>query len=877
MERPIFPFLWMRGEEEPILRREIEKIAACGIRAICVEARPHDDFCGPGWWHDMDIVLDEAKKRDMRIWILDDKHFPTGYANGLIESKYPERKKQYLACTVADVFGSACERSLNVQRMLKPSIGFWEIGNPVDYAERANNRLLALTALRFEEDGRFHEDAIDLTDCVDTEGFARFTLPEGAWRVHALYLTRTDGGNPAYINMLDAASAHTQIEGVYEAHFARYGRDFGKTIAGFFSDEPQFGNISDQVFDTKLGRPKMPLPWSEEMASLLRERHGDELNARLPFLFAESADREQGPQIRYDYMDCATRLYAKNFSRPIGDWCRAHGVEYIGHVVEDNGVHSRLGLGAGHWFRAMEGQDMAGIDMIGSQYCFGAPAQTRKGMTEVDGEFFHYALGKLGASGGHLDPKKQGRTMCELFGAYGWGFGVRDMKHLLDHLLCCGVNRLVPHAFSMAEYPDYDCPPHFYARGRNPEFPYFAKLMRYADGMCKTLSGGQHAASVAVLYDGELDWSGEHLPMQKLTRVLTEHQIEFDIVCLDMLRDLPAWQGSVSGGCLTINGISFGALLVPWAENIPGCLLAFAGEHPEFPVLFCGGRPARVLRDGSGETEAVPLETLPVCALSRLPERLDAMGLRPMRTSPEFASLRVYHYRKNGKALFLVMNESASERFAGELRLPAEEPLVWADPLRGYRSVLRTRPDADGVWAELELFPGECCLLTEEDGEGLPPWRGLSEHLADCGERIDLSRDWRLSLAPAADPPVFGAEERVETLRPVSDEHPSFSGLMRYEKTVTLPEKPEEAWFTAQQVFDVLRLTVNGEEAGVCLTPPWALQIAQHLRPGENTITVEVASTPARDQLNIPQPPFDFFHEALEPTGMFGSVALQYR
>ena len=109
MEGPIFPFLWMRGEDESLLRREIEKIATCGIRAICVEARPHDDFCGRGWWHDMDIVLEEAKKRDLRIWILDDKHFPTGYANGLIETKYPERRKQYLACTVADVFGASCE------------------------------------------------------------------------------------------------------------------------------------------------------------------------------------------------------------------------------------------------------------------------------------------------------------------------------------------------------------------------------------------------------------------------------------------------------------------------------------------------------------------------------------------------------------------------------------------------------------------------------------------------------------------------------------------------------------------------------------------------------------------------------------------------
>lgn len=92
MNNYIFPFLWMRGEPEEVIREEIGKIAACGIRAVCVEARPHKDFCGPGWWHDMDIVLDEARRRDMKIWILDDKHFPTGYANGLIE-QHPERKK----------------------------------------------------------------------------------------------------------------------------------------------------------------------------------------------------------------------------------------------------------------------------------------------------------------------------------------------------------------------------------------------------------------------------------------------------------------------------------------------------------------------------------------------------------------------------------------------------------------------------------------------------------------------------------------------------------------------------------------------------------------------------------------------------------------
>ncbi|MCF0128978.1 MAG: hypothetical protein HUJ70_10415, partial [Pseudobutyrivibrio sp.] len=62
----ILPFLWMRGEDEATLRREMEKISECGIGAVCLEARPHKEFCKEGWWHDVDIIIEEAKKRDHR-------------------------------------------------------------------------------------------------------------------------------------------------------------------------------------------------------------------------------------------------------------------------------------------------------------------------------------------------------------------------------------------------------------------------------------------------------------------------------------------------------------------------------------------------------------------------------------------------------------------------------------------------------------------------------------------------------------------------------------------------------------------------------------------------------------------------------------------
>ena len=57
----VAPFLWLHGEEE-VLRTEVRRIHDCGIRALCVEARPHREFNGLGWFRDLAILVDEGKK-----------------------------------------------------------------------------------------------------------------------------------------------------------------------------------------------------------------------------------------------------------------------------------------------------------------------------------------------------------------------------------------------------------------------------------------------------------------------------------------------------------------------------------------------------------------------------------------------------------------------------------------------------------------------------------------------------------------------------------------------------------------------------------------------------------------------------------------------
>lgn len=45
-ENHLMPFFWQHGEDEETLREYMKVIDECGCKAVCVESRPHPDFCG---------------------------------------------------------------------------------------------------------------------------------------------------------------------------------------------------------------------------------------------------------------------------------------------------------------------------------------------------------------------------------------------------------------------------------------------------------------------------------------------------------------------------------------------------------------------------------------------------------------------------------------------------------------------------------------------------------------------------------------------------------------------------------------------------------------------------------------------------------------
>ena len=871
MNNYIFPFLWMRDQDETVLRNEIAKIDECGIKAVCLESRPHPDFGGPGWWHDFDIVLDEAKKRNMKIWILDDAHFPTGQANGSIPQKHPELARKYIMMQHTDCTGPVVQASLDVNLFMTKAFTWMDFGKPVNRPLIDRQELLSVMAYPVVDGDILGNEAIDLTAQVSENGWLTADIPAGTWRICVSFVTYDFGARNDYINYIDEKSVRVLLDAIYEPHYEHYKKEFGKTIAGFFSDEPGFYNVDDFDMDDAIGRKKMALPWSDELYAVMEKESDPQWKQKLPLLWMPSENGTVSSAARKEYMDHVSELYAKNFSRQLGKWCEEHQVEYIGHVIEDNSEHCRLGCGAGHYFRAMDGQHMAGIDTIGGQILPGNPYASRHGVAYVaDGHFNHFGLAKLGASAAQLDPKKKGRLMCEAFGAYGWNFGVRSMKWLVDYLLVQGVNHFVPHAFSMAEYPDCDCPPHFYARGNNPEFPYFAELMKYTNRMCRLFNNGKNVPVAGVLYPAEHDWMDDCMQIQTPGQVLQENQIDYELIPIDVLTDPDTYGTSVKDGMLVINDRKMQILLIPETKYLDERLADYLENASAngLKAAYINSVPESVVGKTGEADKKVP--ELQVLTLENLADMLKEQKMYDILVEKEERNLLYYHYRDREDIYFL-FNTSLSETVQTDILIPEHTELIRWDAWKNEYFAVEQSTGAEGVKISLKLLPYESVILmTNHDGRRVESVESFSEQ----SEKIDISSGWTLQKVRSAEYPDFSEAVKQEILAPVSASDPGFSGIMRYENMINLSADGRKVIFAPEYIYEVAEVFVNGKSAGKRITPSYEWDITEFCVRGENQIVVEVANTPTRDTLKNPGI-FGPSREILEPSGMFGNIVIK--
>ena len=832
----ILPFFWQHGEDETTLRKMMAAIDGAHCRAVCVESRPHPDFCGPQWWADMDVILDEARNRGMRVWILDDSHFPTGYANGAVKTAPDALCRQSILgnTRVLDEAAGPVALDLRAEGLMDPPQP--DLRDPMQaFAARmpaarsfdpATDRLLTVQAVA--ADG----GVTDLLPFVQGTALC-WDKPAGAYTLQVVTASRNAGYHRDYINMTDPASVRLLLDAVYEPHWAHYAADFGKTIAGFFSDEPELGNGLLYQKGNTLGCGQ-DLPWSAPLEAALAESCGPGWAAALPRLFAQD-ESDATARIHTAYMDCLTKLVRQNFSGQIAAWCHAHGVAYIGHVIEDDGQHCRTGASLGHYFRGLQGQDMAGIDDIGGQVLpQGEDEPKTDNMRRPrNGTFYHYGLATLAESAAAIEPAKGGRAMCEIFGNYGWAEGVRLEKYLADHFLVRGVNYFVPHAFSGKAFPDPDCPPHFYAHGHNPQYRHFGQLMAYMDRVATLTSAGPHEAPVAVLYHGEAEWCDPAaMPFEQVVRPLYDDQIACRTLPADVFGEPERYKTEL-GNPLVVNGQPYRAFVVPGAKRIPAAAAAALAELAQkgLPVLFAGRRPD-ALCEGGPLPEA--LAACPVADPAALPAALRAAGVAAPVLEPKNDRLRLLTVQGDS-TLVLAVNEGTAP-CTGTLTLPGlAGPCYWYDPWANRCEPADAADTPGGLRVGIEILPLHPRVLVL--GEA-PAGAALYKAPA-AGAEIALS-GWTRALCEGAEYPHFGPAKPVTLPDALAAEQPAFSGFVRYETRFTL-DAPAALRLEIADAAEGVEVFLNGESAGIQIAPPFGYDLAG--QAGANTLVIEVATT----------------------------------
>ena len=830
----LLPFFWMKDLGPDKLRQRVAEVADSGCRAFCVESRTHDDFVGEHWWRDMDILLDEAEKRGMQVWVLDDKHFPTGYANGLVPKKYPERRKWQLIEHHIDVYGP----------MKGATLMFWD--------RYADDELLAVYAYKRTESGEgITSEWIDLTENAKHDRL-RFDVPEGIWRVFFFYKTRKGTNQTEYIHLIDEESVSTLIEAVYEPHYEHYARYFGKTLMGFFSDEPSLGNTycygdgtSADIYSRTLGLPNLALPWTDALYADMKEALGDDATPLLAALWHPMEGKEH--LARYTYMDILTRHWRKAFSQQLGNWCKDHGVEYIGHIIEDCNAHARLDTSAGHYFRALDGQHMAGIDVVLHQILPGfsdcTHAYSCPGVS--DPEFFEYMLAKLAASHSHIQPTMKGRAMCEIFGAYGWAEGAPMMKYLMDHMLLRGINHFVPHAFTSI-FPDPDCPPHFGVSGMDPQFAGFTKLMNYANKVSHLLCGAEHKADVAILYHAEAEWcGGRYMFTHKPAKALYDNQIDYDILPFDALANARG-----ENARLALENETYGALIVPGASYLPeeGLKQLERLSTEGVPVWFVDERPENANVFG----RVIPFENLVG----------SASAFASVRLEKPYPALHFYRAEREDMHVYMIMNESAVNTFDGEIVLPDSGEALKLDLLLDRMH----RISAENGKVHLTLAPEQSTILVF--GDDLPD---APQEKAE-NSRTALDCEWDISLLAAGDKdgykPLCATKELFDIME--DESRFDFSGWMRYTARFQL-ENIDAVSLALGEVGQTAQVRLNGKELGIRIAEPYIFDIKGLLTKGENEIEIIVANTLAG---MVPHELSTFFQ--IPRSGLIGPVELVY-
>ncbi len=438
------PFWAWNGRLDPDeLRRQIRLMHRMGLGGFFMHSRVGlvTPYLSKEWMDCVAACVDEAEKLGMKAWLYDEDRWPSGAAGGMVTKNPAYRERQL--------------------------------------------EMLTFDRLRdFRWDGKYLAAFVARTDAPRASGVRRLRRGERPMSLAAgekilAFRMKVKDCSPwyngyTYIDAMNPRAVAEFIRVTHEAYRRRFGRYFGRTIPGIFTDEPTYGKPPGPNF----------LQWTDKLPRHFRQRYGyDVLDHLVELLF--DVDGKTLSQARWHYYDCITALFVDAFSRQIGRWCRRSGLDFTGHVLGEETLLSQSNV-VGSCQRFYEYMQSPGMDVL----------------TEYNRE---YDTAKQVSSVAHQFGRRW--RLTETYGCTGWDFPFAGHKAVGDWQAALGINLRCQHLswYTMEGEAKRDYPAAILYQ--SPWWEAYGKVEDYFARVHVLMSHGKEVRDLLVIHPVESMWT----------------------------------------------------------------------------------------------------------------------------------------------------------------------------------------------------------------------------------------------------------------------------------------------------------------------------------------------------------------------------------
>jgi len=542
-EFSIMPFwFWNDTLRDEEIIRQIADFEAHGVYGFVIHPRiglpDNVKWLSPEMIHAMDVAIREASLKKMYVILYDEGMYPSGSSSGQVVARNPEYAARGLS--KIDLKPGETPKLTGGQKL-------------ITIINRPENKRIAI---------------IDQPSGGNIRGL--HYIGEGSRQMKEESPPAGDILNP------DAVTCFMEL--VYDRYAKEFGKYFGTTVIGIFTDEP-----------SPLGRGSARgiVPGNSSLLAQIKKILGYDITPFLTDLWYN--DTPDSKKHRIDYNNAVNICLEENYYKRLGKWCMDHGISLMGHPA------GSMDIGAEKYFQ-IPGQDLVW-------------RYVEPGSKALEGQ--HSTVAKCASSAMlHLGLR---RNLNELYGAYGHNLTYDEMLWLADWCFVRGQNFLIPHAFFYSvRGPRFDeRPPDV-----GPNATWWNRYNEYADA-CRRLSwlntGSKQVCDLAILCEDA------YLP-DKSAKICYQHQRDFNYLEIRHL-----WEDAKTDSKgIHIAGMNYGLVIIDSLSIIPrqaiSSLKALAmngrliiNKHADFSSLFKG---AKLYQTPDNLVEVIDKEIIPDLSLT---------------------------------------------------------------------------------------------------------------------------------------------------------------------------------------------------------------------------------------------------------------------